>query len=83
MSTEPPPLPPLSTLAVGAWARVVAIEGDPTVRVELLELGIVPGTRIQLQRIAPLGDPLQVRVGRARLALRRAATDLIRIELEL
>jgi len=73
-------LTPLSALRVGSWAHVRIVEGEPAVRVELLELGIVPGTRIQLQRIAPLGDPLQVRVGRARLALRRAAADLVLTE---
>lgn len=36
-----------------------------------MEMGILPGTRVRLDRVAPMGDPLQVRVRGYALSIRR------------
>jgi Fe2+ transport system protein FeoA len=46
----------------------------------LLEMGLVPGTRVTVQREAPLGDPMELRVRNYALSIRRA--DALRIEVE-
>lgn len=46
----------------------------------LMQLGLVPGTRVEVVRAAPLGDPLEVDVAGARLALRKAACREVLVE---
>lgn len=46
--------------------------GGRSFRRRLLELGLVPGTVVQVRSVAPLGDPLELRVRGCRLSIRRA-----------
>lgn len=47
------------------------VGGDRAFRRRLMELGLVPGTRIVLHKVAPLGDPLELEVRGCRLSIRR------------
>lgn len=68
---------PLDQLPVGAGATVVRIE---TVhRDELAVEGLRPGTRIDVAAAAPLGGPLVVSVGRARVAVARSVARTIHV----
>ena len=49
----------------------------PANRVRLMELGLLVGTTVELVRIAPLGDPLEIRVCGYGLVLRRQEADQI------
>jgi ferrous iron transport protein A len=44
-----------------------------------MELGIVPGTEIEVVRRAPLGDPIELRLRRVHLALRREEAAFIHV----
>jgi Fe2+ transport system protein FeoA len=46
----------------------------------LMELGLVPGTRVTVTRVAPLGDPLELRVRNYALSIRR--TEALAIEVD-
>lgn len=61
----------------GDRARIVAVDGT---QARLHELGIVPGTEIEFVRIAPFGDPVEIRVRGTRLCLRRTDMTGIRVE---
>ena len=63
----------LCDLALGAPALVRGYAPGCEHALALMQLGLVPGTRVEVVRAAPLGDPLEVDVAGARLALRRAA----------
>lgn len=71
---------PLARVPVGSSAVVSAVTGSRTVVRRLLEMGLVPGTRVTVQREAPLGDPVEVRVRNYALSIRRA--DALGIEVE-
>jgi Fe2+ transport system protein FeoA len=71
----------LSQLARGLTAHVRIVDGDPAVAIRLMELGLVPGARVRLVRVAPLGDPLVVALRGAELSLRKAEARLVTIEL--
>lgn len=61
----------LDALAVGARATVAGYAGaDPPGR--LLEMGLVPGTAVEVVRLAPLGDPMDLRVRGFHLSVRKA-----------
>ena len=46
----------------------------------LLEIGLVPGTRVTLRRVAPMGDPIELKVRNFALSIRRA--DALGIDIE-
>lgn len=74
----------LSQLSVGDRARVSAVEGPRAFRRRLLEMGLLPGTEVLVVRIAPLGDPMELRARQASLSIRHAeaagvtVTDVVR-----
>ncbi|MBI5507033.1 MAG: ferrous iron transport protein A [Deltaproteobacteria bacterium] len=61
----------LSNLPLRSRAKILAVGGSPAFRRRLMELGLVPGTPIEVSRIAPLGDPIQLVVRGCRLSIRR------------
>lgn len=63
---------PLSDLRPGDRAGVVAISGDPALVQRLSEFGLFEGEEVEFLGTAPLGDPIEVRVGNTRLTLRKA-----------
>lgn len=62
----------LSELSPGSSAVVVAITGEPALVQRLYELGLFEGEKIEVLATAPLGDPLEIRLGNSRLSLRKS-----------
>jgi ferrous iron transport protein A len=62
----------LDQLHPGQSAEVVAIAGDPGVVQRLYEFGLLEGERVEVLALAPLGDPIEIRLGQTRLSLRKA-----------
>ena len=83
MSTAPRDKAPaeraLDRLASGEHGVIAAIDCEPGVARRLMELGLVPGTDIEVIRRAPLGDPLEVRVRGVHLSLRRSEACRIHV----
>lgn len=69
----------LAHLPVGVRARVISVGGDGSVARRLMEMGVVPGAPVSVVRVAPLGDPLQIRVRGYHLALRRTEAQTISV----
>ena len=61
---------PLSTLKPGDKARVETLTGDPALVQRLYEFGLLEGDEVELLAVAPLGDPVEIRIGNTRLSLR-------------
>lgn len=53
---------------------------DPFIGVRLMEMGFLPGERIVLERIAPLGDPVVISTPDCSLGLRLSEADAVMIE---
>jgi Fe2+ transport system protein FeoA len=70
---------PLSSLAAGRVATVVAVQLPPEQRGRILELGLLAGTEVELVRFAPLGDPLEIKVRGYHLTLRRHEAEQISV----
>jgi Fe2+ transport system protein FeoA len=68
----------LDQLAAGERGVIVSVECPPAVTRRLMELGLLPGTEVELVRRAPLGDPLEIAVRGVHLSLRR--TEARRID---
>ncbi|MBA3647199.1 MAG: ferrous iron transport protein A [Chitinophagales bacterium] len=61
---------PLSRLKEGDVGIVVSLSGGD-LSLKLMEMGFLPGELISIDKIAPLGDPLSVKIGTYRLSLRK------------
>lgn len=70
----------LNELTKGEKGRIVKIEGKGNIHRRLLDMGLVSGTDIQLQRVAPLGDPIEIKVRGYSLSLRKEEAASIQIE---
>ena len=70
----------LAALPLGIEAVVRAVHSIRPVARRLMELGLVPGTRVQITRVAPLGDPLELRLRNYALSIRRSEALSIEID---
>ncbi len=68
---------PLRTAVV-----LTRVGGNRAFRRRLLEMGLVPGTSVQLVNVAPLGDPLELLVRGARLSIRREEASALDVRRE-
>lgn len=70
----------LSHLTPGQRGRVLAIHGDDALSQRLGEMGVLEDAMVQVLAIAPLGDPMEIRVGGSNLSLRKAEAARIFVE---
>lgn len=70
----------LGHLSPGERCIVLEIDAAPSVMRRLMELGLVPGTTVELVRRAPLGDPLELRVRGTHLSIRRSEAERVHVE---
>ena len=68
----------LAQLSLGQEAVIESVE-DPAIYLKLLDLGCLPGEKIRLVFIAPLGDPLAIQVAGSTLSLRKQDAKTIQI----
>jgi ferrous iron transport protein A len=61
----------LDQLRLGQRARVHELIGVDALAQRLMEMGLLEGEEVSLLAVAPLGDPLEIRLGDGRLSLRR------------
>jgi len=72
----------LSDLKIGQTANIVNMHDmEPVMRKKLLNLGFLPKAKIQLLRLAPMGDPLAIRCANSSIALRKSLASQIKVEL--
>jgi oxygen-dependent protoporphyrinogen oxidase len=70
----------LDALPVGQSARVVAIDGEH--HADLALEGVLPGTTVVVSSRSPLGGPLVVGIGRARVAVARSVASQVAVSIE-
>ena len=70
----------LNELQVGKTARVVQVEGEGALRQHILDMGVIPGTEITVIKLAPMGDPMELRLHDYELTLRLAEAEKIIVE---
>ena len=70
----------LNQLKVGNSAVITTVGGDGALRCRLLDMGLIPHTRVTLQKVAPMGDPIEIRVRGYELTLRVEEAQKIEVE---
>ena len=70
----------LDKLPLGQEAVITAVGGEGALRCRLLHMGLIPKTRVRVEKVAPLGDPLELRVRGYSLSLRKEDAGKIEVE---
>ncbi len=70
----------LSELEPNEAGRIVQVGGRAEIRRRLLDMGVVNSAVVEIQRVAPLGDPVEIRVKGYDLAIRRDEARKIKVE---
>lgn len=69
----------LDKLKIGASAVISKVGGEGELRIRLLDMGLLPKTKVTLVKAAPLGDPIEVRLRGYELTLRLADAAMIEV----
>ena len=70
----------LRAVPVCGSARVVKLHGEGAVKRRIMDMGITKGVKVQVRKVAPLGDPIEVTVRGYELSIRKADADMIQVE---
>lgn len=70
----------LSELRPGERATVVSIGTTGAMRQRILDMGVTPNVSVQLIKVAPLGDPVEITVRGYQLSLRKSEAALIQVK---
>ena len=70
----------LEELKPGQRARIVKIKGRGAVNKRIVDMGVTPGTIVEVERVAPLGDPIGVKVRGYHLSVRKEEAAGITVE---
>ena len=69
----------LNELKVGSSARIDSVGGEGALRQHFLDMGVIPGAELKLVKLAPMGDPMELRIRGYELTLRLADAEKIGI----
>ncbi len=65
---------------IGDTVRVVKLHGEGAVKRRIMDMGLTKGVEVQIRRVAPLGDPIEVTVRGYELSIRKADAEMIEVE---
>ena len=70
----------LREVKVGDNVKVTKINGTGAVKRRIMDMGITKGVEIEVRRVAPLGDPIELTVRGYQLYIRKADAQMIEVE---
>ena len=70
----------LSELKVGDKAVIKRVEAEGLLKRRIMEMGVIKGDVIEVKGMAPMGDPIELRIGDYTLSLRLEEADLISVD---
>ena len=72
----------LDILPLGRDAVITSVGGEGPLRCRLLDMGLIPTTTVRVEKVAPLGDPIELRVRGYSLSLRKEDARNIEVEVK-
>ncbi|WP_177920505.1 ferrous iron transport protein A [uncultured Eubacterium sp.] len=70
----------LKEIKVGQSAIIKKIHGDGALKRRIMDMGITKGVEVNIRKVAPLGDPVEITVRGYELSIRKADAELIEVE---
>ena len=65
---------------VGDSVKVVKLHGQGAVKRRIMDMGLTKGVEVQIRKVAPLGDPMEVTVRGYELSIRKADAEMVEVE---
>lgn len=72
----------LDQLPIGETAVITTVGGEGVLRCRLLDMGIIPKTRVRIEKVAPMGDPIELHIRGYSLTIRKEDAQKIEVESE-
>ena len=70
----------LRDVSVGSTCVVKRLHGDGPVKRRIMDMGITKGVEIQVRKVAPLGDPMELNIRGYELSVRKGDAEMIEVE---
>lgn len=70
----------LKDIKPGETVTVTKLDGDGAIKRRIMDMGITKGVSVFVRKVAPLGDPVEIRVRGYELSLRKGDADFILVE---
>ena len=70
----------LAAVKPGKKAKVLSIDGNRDIKKRITEMGLTRGSVVEVERVAPLGDPMDIKVRGYRLSLRKEEASRVTVE---
>ena len=67
-------------MKVGETATIVRLHGEGALKRRIMDMGLTRGTEVFVQKVAPLGDPMELTVRGYELSVRKGDAELIEVE---
>jgi len=71
---------PLSEMKAGEKGRISQVGGSGQIHRRILDMGVIPQTTVEVERIAPMGDPMWIRLKGYQLSLRKSEAANVYVE---
>lgn len=72
----------LDQLPVGKTAVITTVGGEGVLRCRLLDMGLIPKTKVRVEKVAPMGDPIELHIRGYSLTIRKEDAQKIEVESE-
>ena len=69
----------LRDVHVGETVKVVKLHGEGAIKRRIMDMGITKGVEIYVRKVAPLGDPVEIKVRGYELSLRKADAEMVEV----
>lgn len=72
----------LDKLPIGKEGIITAVGGEGALRCRLLDMGLIPKTKVKVQKVAPMGDPIEIHIRGYQLTIRKDEAQKIEVDSE-
>lgn len=70
----------LNKLPIGRTAVITRVGGEGALRCRLLDMGLIPKTRVVIRKVAPMGDPIELQIRGYELTIRLEDAEKIEVD---
>jgi ferrous iron transport protein A len=70
----------LSDVKVGSDVKIKKIHGAGPIKKRIMDMGLTRGQMVHIQKVAPLGDPIEITVRNYELSLRKEDAKMVEVE---
>ena len=70
----------LRNVNIGETVKVKKVQGEGVVKRRIMDMGITKGVDIFVRKVAPLGDPIEIKIRGYELSLRKVDSEMIEVE---